>query len=132
MKSRYKSKTKVLIGVEIFALILLVISSFTNTEYTLVFIILIILLLYNLKSMADMVIVEKDGIVVKNWFTMEKRQYGFDQFDTVVKHVDPVETLGRLDLFLLKDRLLFCKIQGRNYANVDDLMLEIEDRKRGN
>ena len=69
------------------------------------------------------------GIVVNNWFTTEKRKYNFAQFDKVVKYIDPIETMGRLNLYLLSDNVIFCKIRGRNYMNLDDLIKEIERLK---
>jgi hypothetical protein len=80
--------------------------------------------------MTEMVTIRKDGITINNWFTIEERRYNFDQFDTVVMYVDPIETLGRLDLYLLKDKIIFCKINGRNYENLDDLIMEIERIKQ--
>jgi len=79
--------------------------------------------------MTETVSIDKDGIVVNNWFTTEKRKYSFAQFDKVVKYIDPIETMGRLNLYLLSDNVIFCKIKGRNYKNLDDLIKEIERLK---
>ena len=79
--------------------------------------------------MTETVSIDKDGIVINNWFTTEKRKYNFAQFDKVVKYIDPIETMGRLNLYLLSDNVIFCKIRGRNYMNLDDLIKEIERLK---
>jgi len=129
MKSRHRTRTKLLIGLEIFLLILLLISVFINSDYAMTYLVFAVLLLYNLKAMTETVTIDKDGITIDNWFTSEKRKYNFDQFDTVVRYIDPIETLGRLDLYLLKDNVIFCKIRGRNYDNLDDLIIEIEKLK---
>ena len=129
MKSRHRTRTKLLIGLEIFLLILLLISVFINSDYAMTYLVFAVLLLYNLKAMTETVTIDKDGITIDNWFTIEKRKYNFDQFDTVVRYIDPIETLGRLDLYLLKDNVIFCKIRGRNYDNLDDLIIEIEKLK---
>jgi len=130
MKSKYTTRTKVLIGLEILTLLFLFFSFYLLPENAFVYGILIILLLYNLRSKTEIVSIDKDGIVVNNWLTTEKRKYNFDQFDKVVKYIDPIETLGRLNLYLLSDNVIFCKIKGRNYMNLDDLIMEIERLKR--
>ena len=91
--------------------------------------ILIVLILYDLKSRADLLIIDASGITIKNWLTFEKRSYLYSEFDKVVIHLDPIENFGRHNIYLLKSDTIFSKLSGRNFDNLDDLMAEIEKRK---
>ncbi len=91
--------------------------------------ILLILLLYDLKSKADRVIVTDDGIVVSNWLTSQKRHFSWRQFDQIVVYFDILDAFNRHNLFIRKGSMLVCKVECKNFTNLPYLLIEIE-RKR--
>lgn len=129
MKSIHNTKTKIFIGLELLLIVMLAAGMIANVEAALLNAILIVLLLYNLKSKSESITIDDNGITIKNWITIEKRSYRFEQFDTAVKYIDSIETLGRLDMYLLKDNIIFCKIRGKNFKNFNELFLALEERK---
>lgn len=129
MKSIHNTKTKIFIGLELLLIVMLAAGMIANVEAALLNVILIVLLLYNLKSKSESITIDDNGITIKNWITIEKRSYRFEQFDTAVKYIDSIETLGRLDMYLLKDNIIFCKIRGKNFKNFNELFLALEERK---
>ncbi|MBL7870619.1 MAG: hypothetical protein JNM78_03335 [Cyclobacteriaceae bacterium] len=129
MKSRIKAITKVIIALEAMAFFILLYTFFLMP---IVSFILIVLILYDLRSRADMLIISADGIIIRNWLTFEKRRYSYDDFDRVVMHMDPLEQFGRYNLYFLKRDIIFNKIAGRNFSNLDEMIIEIERRKMEN
>lgn len=129
MKSIHNTKTKIFIGLELLLIVMLAAGMIANVEAALLNVILIVLLLYNLKSKSESITIDDNGITIKNWITIEKRSYRFEQFNTAVKYIDSIETLGRLDMYLLKDNIIFCKIRGKNFKNFNELFLALEERK---
>jgi hypothetical protein len=47
----------------------------------------------------------------------------------MVIHFDPIVSLGRQDIYLLKGDVIFGKLSGQNFENLDELMDEVERRK---
>lgn len=127
MKSKYRLQTKVWIGVELVLLPLLLFYLFISPQIAVIF---LVITLYDLKSRCDIILLDENGVTIKNWFTMEKVRYEYYEFDRMVKYLDPIETLGRLRIYLLKDAIIFCKINGHNYENLNELIFEI-NRKVG-
>jgi len=113
MNSNVKTRSKVIIVLEACALLFLVYAFFVTPFISFV---LFLLVLYDLKSRADRLIVDDKGITIKNWLTFEKRNYFYAEFDKVV-------------IYLLKDDIIFSKVSGRNFDNLNALMDEIEKRK---
>ena len=128
MKSKIKKRTKVIIALEALAFAFFAYNLFV---YPITSFVLIVLILYDLKSRADSLIIDIEGITIKNWLSSEKRNYNYRQFDKMVIHFDPIESFGRQDIYLLKDDVIFSKLSGRNFENLDELMNEIERRKIG-
>ncbi len=126
MRSRAKVRTKVIIAMETIAFFILLYTFFIRPLESFI---LIVLILYDLRSKADILIIDSTGITVKNWLTFEKRNYLYSEFDKVVIHRDPIENFGRHNIYLLKGETIFNKLSGRNFDNLDDLMTEIEKRK---
>jgi len=116
----------VIIAVETIAFLILLYVFFLRPLESFI---LIVLILYDLKSKADLVIIDSSGITIKNWLTFEKRNYLYSEFDKVVIHRDPIENFGRHNMYLLKGDTIFSKLSGRNFDNLDDLRTEIEKRK---
>lgn len=66
MKSIHNTKTKVVIGFELLLIAMLIASMLTQVETALLSIIIIVLLLYDLKSKSESIIVDDNGIIIKN------------------------------------------------------------------
>ncbi|MFN7493199.1 MAG: hypothetical protein ACK5RG_09810 [Cyclobacteriaceae bacterium] len=126
MKSQLNRKTKILIGLETITFIGFMLYWFINPILSTI---LLILLLYDLKSKADRVIVTDDGIVVSNWLTSQKRHFSWRQFDQIVVYFDILDPFNRHNLFIRKGSMLVCKVDGKNFTNLPYLLIEIE-RKR--
>lgn len=126
MRSKAKTITKVIIGLEIITFILLVLSFF---RYPLECFVLIVILLYDLKRRADVVTIENDKITIKNWISFERKTYSLNSFDKAVLHFDENSSFGKEDIYLLKDEIIFSRVAGRNYKNLRSLMEEINKAK---
>jgi hypothetical protein len=126
MKSQLNRKTKILIGLETITFIGFMLYWFINPILSTI---LLILLLYDLKSKADRVIVTDDGIVVSNWLTSQKRHFSWRQFDQIVVYFDILDAFNRHNLFIRKGSMLVCKVECKNFTNLPYLLIEIE-RKR--
>lgn len=126
MRSKAKTSTKVIIGFEIVLFILLVSGFF---RYPLECFVLIVILLYDLKRRADVVIIENDRIIIKNWISFERRTYSLNSFDKAVLHFDENSSFGKEDVYLLKNEVIFSRVAGKNFENLRSLVEEINKAK---
>lgn len=126
MRSKAKTITKVIIGFEIIFFILLLLVFF---RYPLECFVLIVILLYDLKRRADVVIIENDKIIIKNWISFERKTYSLNSFDKAVLHFDENSSFGKEDIYLLKDEIIFSRVAGKNFENLRSLMEEINKVK---
>lgn len=126
MRSKAKTSTKVIIGLEIVSFTLLVSGFF---RYPMECFILIVILLYDLKRRADVVTIENDKVIIKNWISFERKTYPLNSFDKAVLHFDENSSFGKEDIYLLKDEIIFSRVAGRNYENLRSLMDEINKAK---
>jgi len=126
MKSRTRLKARIFIGLEIVCIGLLIRMLFIEPVPSFI---LILLIFYDLKSKADSLTINNNGITKKNWLTFEKTFYSFSEFDKIVVYQDPMETMVRNNIFLLKDDIVFSKVSGRNFENLTELRDEIHRLK---
>jgi hypothetical protein len=62
----------------------------------------LILLTYNLKSRSETTTINDDGIIIRNYFTFDKKTYTFDDFDDIVKVQNEMDNLDVMSLYLRK------------------------------
>jgi hypothetical protein len=129
MKSKHRTAVKVWIVIKILMLVLIFWSCFRNPDQLLLTFVCLILLMYNLKSRCEIILITNDEVKIKNYFTLDKKIYRFDEFDDIVEILNEVDNLDGQSLYLRKGGIVFGKIRSRNYQNIQEIVSFIQTRK---
>lgn len=93
------------------------------------YVILIILFMYNLKSRSETITISEDGIIIRNYFTFDKKTYTFDDIDDIVKVQNEMDNLDGMSLYLRRGDNIFGRIRALNYQNIEEIVAAIRSKK---
>jgi hypothetical protein len=126
MKSKLKTRIKILIILEIALFALFLFVWFVNPIVSTV---VLILLLYDLKRKADRIQITHEGISIYNTLSFERRFFQWTEIDQVVIYLDTLENFGKHTIFIRRGNILLCKVAGSNYENLMEMLVDIEQKQ---
>jgi len=129
VKSKHRTSVKIWIAIKLILLVLSFLSLFQHPDQMALFFVFLVLLMYNLKSRSETITINDDGIIIRNYFTFDKKTYTFDDLDDIVKVQNEMDNLDGMSLYLRKGDKIFGKIRALNYQNVEEMVTEIRSRK---